>query len=150
MNFIIKHIPEAILAIFIIALGFIGLSFGSTSQDVAQNVNSDLTGLASTYESQQFAGFEDGAVRFGYEVVQLIDQLENTNNPRMRAEVTTRSGDTTVYGYATPTDDTFNEYDENDPTDDDYILENDPYTVTEIRTSSNDILTGFELEYSGN
>ncbi|WP_430885197.1 hypothetical protein [Fusibacter sp. JL216-2] len=133
-----------------VVMGVAILSIGVMAFPKIMNmVNAGNGQLAYAEESQQsleYSGFETGANRQGYEVIGLIKQIKNSNAPRMRVVVTTRSGETTTYGYASPTSDTYVAYDINDPSDDDYIVESDNYEITEIRTGPNDVLEGFTAE----
>lgn len=146
MKFIAEHIVAFIMVGFIIVIGSALLLTGSISVDVVQEGSNDMAELASSYDAQEFLGFDTGEQRSGFQVIQLIDKMETTNNPRMRAVVTTRSGSTTTYGYANETSDTYVAYEETSPLDADYILKDDYYEVTVIKSANNDIVVGYTLD----
>jgi len=129
----------------IAAITFVGVVAYPSMMALAKGNNASLARLNETQKTLILEGFDDDSNRQGYEVIALIDAVRDSNNPRYRVVVTTRStGATTTYGYATPTTDTYVAYTNNDPTDADFIVESDNYECSWITTGPNNTVVGIQ------
>jgi len=128
----------------IAAITLVGVVSFPSMMALAKGNNSSLARLNETQKTMILEGFDNDANRKGFEVISLIDSVKDSNNPRYRVVVTTRSTDTTTYGYTTPTTDTYVTYSNNDPTDNDYIVESDNYECDWITTGPNKTVVGVQ------
>ncbi len=148
MKYLSKEGLTWIMVAFILLVGGISIKTGLLSIDfVKGKANSFAATMTEQYTDQTGLDFKDGEERQGYEVITLIDRMKSSYNPRMRAVVETRSGDSTTYGYATSTSDTYTAYTVTDKTDNDYIVPTDYYEVDVIEQGANDTVVGYTLTY---
>jgi len=131
------------IAKVIFALAFVAILalMNSGILNLGSNSNKKLNNTLSMTDSYELSTFENTVVT-GDSVISAIRNCKNlSSSTKLKVTVKTNSNTTgAAYGYTSTSSDTFNDYTETDPRDNDFINPTAEFDAT-LDTNSNDIVT---------